>query len=79
MIAEFWQTGLQILSNAFYISPFWYWVMWGAVATFLAGVVGWGFPALRGFCATVILVVIAGLTGYRRGEYDQYRHDKKGE
>lgn len=64
------------LGPLFYISPFWYWVWWGFVATALAVIVGWGFPALRSFSATVILVVIAGLSGYRRGQYDQYHHDR---
>jgi len=60
-----------------YVTPFWFWVFWGFVASFVAGIIGWGFPVLRGFAATVILTVIAGLSGYRRAQYDTERRYKE--
>lgn len=75
-ILDFLQTGYDFaLAHLPYISPFWYWMWWGAVVTAIATVIGWGFPQLRSFSAAVILAVITGLTGYRRGQYDQYHHD----
>jgi hypothetical protein len=80
MLETIWQSAydfiLTHLPHLPYISPFWYWLSWGALATAVAFVIGWAFPALRSFSGAVILAVIAGLSGYRRGEYDQYHHDR---
>lgn len=78
MFDALWQSLITQLSHLVpYISPFYFWLFWGAVATFVAGVIGWAFAPLRPFAGAVILAVVAGLTGYRRGEYDQYRHDNE--
>jgi hypothetical protein len=70
-----WQSAYDfIVGHLPYLSPFWYWTAWGAVATFVAVVIGWGFPALRSFSAAIIMAVAAGLTGYQRGRYDEIRH-----
>jgi hypothetical protein len=70
-----WQSVLDfIVAHLPYVSPFWYWMSWGTLATFIALVMGWGFPVLRSFSAAIIFAVIAGLTGYQRGRYDEIRH-----
>lgn len=72
-----WQSGYDfILHHLPYVSPFYFWLFWGVVVSAIAGVIGWGFPVLRGVSAAVIMSVIAGLTGYQRGYYDRKRHDE---
>jgi hypothetical protein len=73
---QIWQSLLDTVTLQF-VSPFWWWVFVGACATGIAGVIGWAFPPLRGFAGAVILAVIAGLTGYRRAEYDVERKAKE--
>ena len=73
---QIWQSLIDTVTLQF-VSPFWWWVFVGACATGIAGVIGWAFPPLRGFAGAVILAVIAGLTGYRRAEYDVERKQRE--
>lgn len=77
MLDSIWQSAYAfLLAHLPYVSPFYYWLFWGALVALVAGVIGWGFQALRPFAAAVIMAVIAGLTGYQRGYYDRKRHDE---
>jgi len=76
MIAGILTQVVEFFYAHFVPSPFWYWIGWGLLATFVSGVIGWAFAPLRPFAGAVILAVVAGLTGYRRGEYDQYHRDR---
>jgi hypothetical protein len=68
-----WTSAATYFATHFHITPFWWWVFVGACVTFVSAVVGWAFPVLRGVAGAAILAVIAGLSGYRRAQYD----DKK--
>lgn len=71
-----WQSAIDFVATHFYVSPFWYWVFVGAVAVAISTATSWYFPPLRAIAGAVFVAVIAGLTGYRRGEYDADRHLK---
>lgn len=72
MLNSVWQSAIDF-AGTFYITPFWYWVFWAAVVTFVSTVIGWAFPALRSFAGAVILAACFGLVGYRRAQYDDAR------
>lgn len=69
MLNTIWQSAIDF-AGSFYITPFWYWIFWAAVVTFVSGVIGWAFPALRSFAGAMILAACMGLAGYRRAQYD---------
>jgi len=71
-----WQSLIDVITLQF-LSPFWWWTFNAVWVTALALVIGWAFPPLRSFAGAVILAVIAGLSGYRRAEYDVDRKAKE--
>jgi hypothetical protein len=51
------------------VSPFWFeWLPLGVAVIFACVAVAWFFPILRSLAGAVVIGVIAGLFGYRRGE-----------
>lgn len=71
-ITWFFQAALDFFTP----SPFWYWVFLGFVTTCFCVLVSWFFPPLRSVAGAVVLAIIAGLSGYRRAEYDVDRKQK---
>lgn len=71
-----WQSAWDFLASHFYVSPFWYWCFVGALVCTAAIALGWFFDALRSFAGAIVMAVIAGLIGYRRGETDAEEHAK---
>jgi hypothetical protein len=73
-----WQSLLSFLeAHLPYVSPFWGWLLEGSMVIAICVVLGWAFATLRPYAGVVILVIVAALTGYRRGEKDQSRHDRR--
>lgn len=72
-----WDSVAAYLAAHFYISPFWYWVFLGFVTTCFCVLVSYFFPPLRSVSGAVVLAIIAGLTGYRRAQYDDQKHAER--
>jgi hypothetical protein len=66
-----------VLLHLPYISPFWGYLAEGIGIIALVSLISWYFPALRSFAGAVVLAVVMGLFGYRKGELDERHHEER--
>lgn len=72
-----WQSAIDFWDAHFYISPFWYYVLWAVGIIAAVSFAAWFFPVLRSLAGAIVVAVIAALYAYRKGETDAEKHAAK--